>query len=215
MDRRQRIQLLVGALVVGTTGLLTAMVVARTGTREVTLPAETRIVGALQQTVSTRRNGVGDGVSIRSNQPIRLDGETAIPPGVVLEGEITHIKGGGRLTGAPELTIRFTRLDIDDKSYSIRAVPFRVRGRSSTPETAAEIGGGAVVGGVIGALSGSTLKGAAIGAVIGTGVAIATPGDQITLPAGQRLRVQLTEPVTVRFKPVEPRERERETARSN
>jgi hypothetical protein len=36
--------------------------------------------------------------------------------------------------------------------------------------------------------------------VIGTGVAVATKGNQIVLPAGQRIRVRLAEPVAVTYR---------------
>ena len=39
------------------------------------------------------------------------------------------------------------------------------------------------------------------GAVIGTGVAIATKGDQIVLPAGQKMKVTLDGSVTIQTKP--------------
>lgn len=201
MDRTRRSQLVVGSLVVAATGLLAAAVVSRTETREVTLAPGTRIVGALEQTVSTKRNAVGDRITVTSGAPLDVSENATLPAGVSLTGEVTHIKGGGRLTGAPEITIRFDRLELDGREYAVNAVPFRVRGRSSTGETAAEIGGGAVVGGVVGAIAGSAVKGAVIGAVLGTGVAVATEGDQIVLPAGRRLRVQLTDPVTVKYKP--------------
>jgi hypothetical protein len=201
MEKTRRSQLVVGGLVVAATGLLAAAVVSRTETRELTLPSGTRIVGALEQTVSTKRNSVGDRITLISQGPVVVGETGSLPAGIAMSGEVTHIKGGGRLTGAPEITIRFNRLDIDGREYAVTAVPFRIRGRSSTPETAAEIGGGAVVGGVVGAIAGSAVKGAAIGAILGTGVAVATEGDDIVLPAGRRLRVQLTEPVTVKYKP--------------
>ena len=39
-----------------------------------------------------------------------------------------------------------------------------------------------------------------MGAVLGTGVAVATKGNQIVLPVGQKLRVRLAAPVTVTVK---------------
>lgn len=214
MGRTRKSQVVVGSLVVAATGLLAAAVVTRTETREVTLPAGTQIVGALEQTVSTRRNAVGDRITITSQAPVKLNEDATLPAGVALSGEVTHIKGGGRLTGAPEITLRFNRLDIDGREYVVSAVPFRIRGRSSTPETAAEIGGGAVVGGVVGAIAGSAVKGAVIGAVLGTGVAVATEGDQIVLRSGRQLRVQLNEPVTVKYKP-QKQSGEKKVATSN
>lgn len=198
---RTRFRWIVGSLVIGGAGVLAATIVSRGGTREVTLPAGTRLVGVLEQTVSTGSNRVGDRITIRTGEPLVLSPEDQIPSGVTLKGEITHIKWGGRLTGAPELTIRFTRLAVQGREYPLTTDPFRLRGRSSTPETAAEIGGGAVVGGVVGAIAGSAVKGALVGAAVGTGVAIATEGDQIVLREGRALRVALNQPVTIRYRP--------------
>jgi hypothetical protein len=201
MDAQTRNRWIVGSLVVGAVGVLTATMASRMETREASIPAGTRLVGTLEQTVSTRSNRVGDRISIVTREPLELREGAVLPEGVALEGEITHLKGGGRLTGAPELTIRFSRLAVQGRDYPVEAVPFRIRGRSSTPETAVEIGGGAVAGGVVGAIAGSAVKGAVVGAVLGTGVAVATEGNQIVLPEGRRLRVELAGPVTVRYKP--------------
>ncbi len=195
---------LIGFMALGGVGIAAAAVLGSGRTREAVIPAGVQLVGTLDRTISTESNRVGDRVVITTAEPLRLAGDTILPAGIELAGEVTHLKGGGRLTGAPELTIRFSRLTVQGRSYRIASEPFRLRGRSSTPETAAEIGGGAVVGGVIGALSGSTLKGAAIGAIIGTGVAIATEGADLVLREGRRLRVELAEPVTVRYRPVRP-----------
>ena len=121
---------------------------------------------------------------------------------MIIRGEVTHAKGGGRIAGAPELTIRFREMSVGGSSYPITAEPFRIRGKDDLVESVATIGGGAVVGGIVGAVAGSTVKGAVIGGVLGTGVAVATKGNQIVLPEGQRLRVRLTAPITVTYRPV-------------
>ena len=47
----------------------------------------------------------------------------------------------------------------------------------------------------------TVVTGAAVGAVLGTGVAVATKGGQIVLPAGQRLKVRLADGVKVKYEP--------------
>lgn len=190
-----------GALIVAAVGVVAAAVVSRSGTREVTIPAGTRVVAALRNTVSTERNDAGDRIDLITKAPIELAEGGSLPEGAEIEGQVTHSEGGGRIAGAPELTLRFTRLAIEGRAYPITAEPFRVRGKNDAVESAAEIGGGAVVGGVIGAVAGSAIKGAVVGAVLGTGVAVATKGNQIVLPAGQRLRITITQPLTVSYKP--------------
>ncbi len=68
------------------------------------------------------------------------------------------------------------------------------------------VGGSSVVGGVVGAIAGDVVAGAVVGGVIGTGAALAADGDDITLPSGAKLRVRLTEAVTVKFRPAAPKE---------
>jgi hypothetical protein len=194
-------RILVAAAVIGVVGLLSAKVVSNSKKVEVTLAAGTTFIGALQGTVSTEHASVGDRVEIRTTDPIAIDGQSALPAGAVLRGEVTHSEGGGRISGAPELTIRFTNLDVDGGSHAITTEPFTVKGKSDAKESALEIGGGAVVGGVVGAVTGNVVRGAVVGAVLGTGVAVVTEGDDIVLTKGQKLRVRLRDPVTISYRP--------------
>ena len=174
--------------------------------REATIPAGTTLVAALDRSVSTAHVRAGDPVVLQTVQPVRLPNGDAIPPGATIHGEVAHARGGGRIAGAPELTLRFTALAIDGEIYALTSDPFRVRGHNDAGESAATIGGGAVAGGVVGGLVGGgsgALKGAVAGAAIGTGVAVATKGDQIVLPSGVKLRIRLSAPVTVQYRPVE------------
>jgi hypothetical protein len=194
-----RSRMLMTVLSVAAVGVVVAAVMTGTGKVEVTVPAGTRMIAALDQTVSTKSSDVGQRIELTTVDPIQLKDGHVLPEGVTIRGEVTHSKDGGRIAGAPELTLRFTEMEVLGEDYPIRADPFRVVGKSDLGESAAEIGGGAVVGGIVGAITGHPVRGAAIGAVIGTGVAVATDGDDIVLPAGQRLRLRLAEPVTVKI----------------
>jgi hypothetical protein len=191
---------LIVGLVVATVAIV--MATGRGGTDrvvEAALPAGTTFVAALERTVSTEHASVGQPVELRTTETVTIADGLVLPEGVTLKGEVTHAKGGGRIAGAPELTLRFTRLEVHGEEYRIGADPFRVRGQSGAKESALQIGGGAAAGAVVGAIAGDVVKGAVVGAAIGTGVAVATKGDQIVLPAGQKLRIRLAEPVTVRL----------------
>src|SRR5688572_11316313 len=168
------------------------------------LAAGTDIVAALQSTVDTGKNHVGDKVNLRTLEDVRVNEMTVVPAGTTIKGEVTHVDPAGRVAGGAELTLRFTELVMPGgTSYAIAAVPLRLVGKGDAKESAIEIGGGAVAGGIIGAVLGGSddiAKGAAVGAVVGTGVAVATKGDQIVLPAGQKMRVSLSEPVSIETK---------------
>jgi type IV secretion system protein VirB10 len=165
------------------------------------LATGTNMVASLQGTVDTGKNHVGDKVALRTTEDLRVNEMTVVPSGSIINGEVTHIDPAGRVAGGAEITLRFTELVMPDgSSYAISAAPFRLEGKGDAKESALEVGGGAVAGGIIGGIVGGKddiAKGAAAGAVVGTGVAIATKGDQIVLPAGQKMRVTLSEPVTI------------------
>ncbi len=170
-----------------------------------TLIAGTDLVAALQNTVDTGRNHAGDKIALRTLEEVRVDETTVVPAGATINGEVTHVDPAGRIAGGAELTLRFTELVLPNgTSYAISAAPIRFQGKGDAKESAIEIGGGAVAGGVVGGILGGSddiAKGAAAGAVVGTGVAVATKGDQIVLPAGQKLRVTLSGSVSIPAKP--------------
>ena len=195
----------IAAAAVLAVGAATAVVLGGVGMKKhATLPAGTELIAALENEVSTLRSHEGDAIALRIQEPIRVGDDQEIPAGAVIHGSIVVVKNGGRLAGAPELTLRFTEIEVDGDRQQISAEAFQVEGRNDAAKSALEIGGGAVAGGVVGRVlggKGATLPGALLGAVIGSGVAIQSNGDELLLPAGQRLRVRLSAPVTVSYKP--------------
>jgi len=173
-------------------------------TRSVTIPAGTVLLAALDEGISTDRSRVGDAISLHTVSSIHAGQDATISAGLVIHGTVTEAKRGGRVAGAPVLGFQFDVLRVNGRSYFIMAEPFRVRGRSNATESALEIGGGAAAGGILGRVfggRGGTVKGAVAGAAIGTGVAIATTGDQLALPAGQRIRIRLRRAATLEYTP--------------
>lgn len=171
------------------------------------LAAGTNFVGALQSTVDSGKNRLGDKVALRTLEDVQVNDRTVVPAGATINGEITHVDPAGRIAGGAELTLRFTELVMPGgASYAISAVPMRLEGKGDAKESAIEVGGGAVAGGIIGGILGGKDdigKGAAAGAIVGAGVAVATKGDQIVLPAGQKMSVSLRDPVSIETKPGE------------
>jgi hypothetical protein len=167
----------------------------------VTLAVGTTFSATLQTPIATNKNQVGDAVTLQTSDPVVVAGKTVVPAGSVIHGEVTHVRDAGRIKGASELTLRFTELELPNgKTYPIECDAYRQVIKGDGKETAAEIGGGAAVGSIIGGVLGGksgALKGAAIGGAAGTGMAAATKGDQIVLPAGRTLDVQLSAPLTL------------------
>jgi hypothetical protein len=198
MGKGKLVAFLAGIATVGAIGATVATRDSGAKTAEVVVPSGTTFVAALGQSVSTKTDEAGTPVTLETVAAVALADGFVVPAGTRIRGEVTHAKGGGRLGGGPELTIRFQEILVDGEEYRIGSEPFRIRGKGDTKETVAEIGGGALLGGVIGGVTGAgVVEGAAVGAVLGTGVAVATKGDDLTIAKGQQLRIRLSEPVTV------------------
>src|SRR5262249_11720609 len=162
---------------------------------DVTVAAGTVIDTQLQTAVATNTNKVGDNVNLQTTESVIVNGVVAIPVGSTVHGTVTELRAAGRIKGASVLTLRFTDVEFSNgRRFPMTCEAFHVEEKGDGKETAAEIGGGSAVGGVLGSVIGgkhSTVKGAAIGAAVGTVVAGATKGTQIQLPVGKSIQVQL------------------------
>lgn len=132
-----------------------------------------------------------------------VNGSTVFPAGATVRGRLVHVDEPHRTAGKAEMTLAFEQIiDASGKAYPISAGQIALEGKGDKITDEAKVAGGAVIGGVIGALtSKDKAKGAATGAVAGGAaggaIALATKGEQLELPAGQRFTVELTQPVQV------------------
>lgn len=171
--------------------------------RTVTIPDNTALDVRLDTSHASDTSRVEERVSGTLASPVEVDGVTAIPAGAKLTGYLTEVKESGKVKGRAELGIRFTRLQAGSVTYDIDTRPLSWIAESTKKEDAVKIGAGAAAGAVIGAITGGK-KGAAIGSAIGAGggtaVVLATDGQEIRLAAGRKLKVSLTNPLTIRTK---------------
>ena len=166
--------------------------------QKVTVPAGTDLVASLRAPLSTERNHAGDTFHATLTEPVAVPSGTVLPTGATVTGKLTEVRDGGADGGA-KLTLEVTEVGYPaGESHDVRTAPLELVDSSSTEKSLEKVAAGAVGGGVIGGVIGGK-KGAAIGAAVGAGagtiVAIATKDDQIELPAGQKLRFALREPV--------------------
>jgi len=169
--------------------------------RDVTVPQGTAIPLELETPLSSETTQVEAPVRARVSQAVIVNGVVAIPTGATLSGVVTQVERAGRVQGRAQLAFVFTRLEADNVSEEVNTVPVAYVADSTKGEDAAKIGvgaiGGAIVGGILGGGSGAA-KGAAIGGAAGTGVVLATRGDEVTLGRGTILAASLASPLTVR-----------------
>lgn len=170
--------------------------------REVTIPAGTTLPLTLRTTVASDKSSVEDPVRATLRRAVTIDGVTALPEGTVLVGHVTGAARSAKVKGRARVAFRFTRADLPGEGGQV-ALRTATVSRVAPPtkkRDAATIGGGAVGGAIIGGIVGGgdgAAKGAVIGGGAGTGVVLATRGEEVRLPAGTAISVKLSAPLTM------------------
>ena len=171
--------------------------------RNITVPDNTVLDVTLNTALASDASRVEQRVNGTVSSPVVVDGITVIPSGSALSGHVTNVKESGKVKGRAQIGFRFTSLSVGGTTYDIDTKPFSYVAESTKKDDAVKIGVGAGAGAVIGAIAGGK-KGAAIGSAIGggagTGVVLATDGKEIRLAEGRKLKVSLTNPLTIRTK---------------
>lgn len=170
----------------------------------VTIPAGTSIIVALQTRLRTDANKAGESFRTNLSEAVRVGDITVLPAGTEVRGQLTLVEEPHRTTGKAQMTLALQEvIDPSGDLRSISALPMVLVAEGDKISDEAKVASGAVIGGVIGALTSSKQRakgaavGAAAGAVAGGALALATKGNQIDLPAGQRFEFELSEPMAL------------------
>jgi type IV secretion system protein VirB10 len=181
-----------------------------------TIPAGTKILLVLKQSIWTKNAKENDPVYAATNFPVVVDGQTVVPVGTYVQGVITRIQRPGRVKGRAQLLVNFTSMiypsgytvllpgsldsapDVDGK---IKDKEGNVEGPGSKGKDAGTIASDAGTGAAIGALAGRSVKGAGIGGAAGAAVGLAsvlfTRGPDLKIDNGTSIDMVLERPVTV------------------
>ena len=185
----------------GTTAASEAAASAAPRFREVTLPAGTTLRLRLQSAIASDSSKVEDTVRAELTQAVSAGGAQVLPAGTAVVGNITDVERSGRVKGRARLAYRFNSLTHAGERYDIVTAPLSHQAAATKGEDATKIAIGAGAGAAVGALLGGgdgAAKGAAIGGAGGTGVVLATRGEEVRLRSGATVTTRLTAPLTVR-----------------
>ena len=171
------------------------------------IPNGTELVAVLNNDLSTQNAREGDRFTMTVRSPGQYDGAT-------IEGQVTSINRGGRVSGRSEMTMDFDTIRLrDGRSYRFAGIlesvrlpngdvvrvdnEGAVRDSDQTNKTVTRTAIGTAVGAIIGAIAGGG-KGAAIGAVIGAGAGAGSVYVQgrndLDLTAGTEVTVRASGP---------------------
>jgi len=132
------------------------------------------------------------------------EGRLAIPRGSDATLIIRSASGQGKLQGRSDLAVDLGSVAVGGRSYRLETTDFVAKGKEgvgTNKRTGVFAGGGAALGGIIGAIAGGG-KGAAIGALSGAGAGTATQaltrGKAVRIAPETVLSFKLEAPVRIR-----------------
>jgi hypothetical protein len=183
-----------------------APVVARQPVAEFrTIPAGTTIEVRNNETIDSQTAQVGQTFSgVVEQEVVDANGRTAIPRGSNAELVVRSATGQGKLQGQSDLAVDVSSVAVGGRIYRLETTDFvekGTQGLGTNKRTGIFAGGGAALGGIIGAVAGGG-KGAAIGALSGAGAGTATQGltrgKAVRIPSETLLSFKLESAVRIR-----------------
>jgi len=157
-------------------------------TKAVALPAGTRLLVKVMESIDTRSNKAGSRFSASLEGKLMAGGQEIVPAGAKVYGQVVTAKRGGIGSRPPVLELRLTEISIDGELR-----PIATDLLSGTGEGGGA-GGKALKGAAIGGLADGS-SGAKTGAKVGLGVAILGGGKHAGIKSGTLLEFHLTEPL--------------------
>lgn len=167
---------------------------------QITIPAGTTITVRMIDGIDSSQHRAGEEFAATVDAPVVVDDRVIIRRGADARVRLRLAASAGRMTGRSELEVELVGLAVGDQTYAVETSVVEKTGASRGKRTAATVGGGAALGGLIGAIAGKG-KGAAIGAAVGAGAGTAvqasTKGEQVQIPPETKLDFALKAPLTV------------------
>jgi hypothetical protein len=162
------------------------------------VPSGTTVRVSLSETLSAKRNNVGDSFSGVLSEPLRTRGGGSVfKRGTRVSGTVIAAKGQGRFKGAGDLGIELTSI----AGIPVHTSAYEKVEKGKGKRTAVLAGGGTGLGAIIGGIAGGG-KGALIGGLAGAGAGTAgsafTGNKDVVIPAESQITFRLTAPLTVR-----------------
>ena len=173
-------------------GLGAAPQAAEPASTTVTVPAGTRLVIRMVDSIDSKRHKAGHKFRGQLEGALVVGGVTVAPRGTMLYGTITASQQSGRAVGSSTLAMEFTDIMIDDQLYPIATGTLGAQTGGEGKRTAGRTARSAAIGGLIGGSSG-----ARTGAKVGVGASIMTGGQSLSVPAGTLLETALRVPLDI------------------
>lgn len=164
------------------------------------IPAGTRIMVQMIDSVDSSRNHVGEEFAAVLANAVVVENDVVIPKNSEARVRLTEAKSAGRIKGQSELELELVEVKVNGKAYHVDSAPYIEQGGSRGKQSAKVIGGGAGLGALIGAIAGGK-KGAAVGGAVGAGAGTAvqatTKGEKVRVPSEAKVEFTLRSALTL------------------
>ena len=186
-----------------------------------TVPAGTKVLLQLRNSINTKSAQPGDGVYLSSTFPVVVGNRVLIPVGVYVQGVVDRVQRAGRIHGKAQLDMHFTTIVFPNGSVAeipgiVNSVPGaskqsvkkdgegtieqdsdKTRNMGKVAEVAIPTGG--AVGSIGGLGSGHPIAGGVVGIAAGVAtagvVSLFTRGADVHIPAGTQVEMVLQRPL--------------------
>ncbi|MDX2349527.1 MAG: hypothetical protein QNK32_03965 [Porticoccus sp.] len=146
----------------------------------------------LKETLTTGKQGNGYKFTGTLEGALVVEGITVAPAGSQVYGLVQQSKASGRVAGSAEMLLVLTDIQINGELKPIVTSALNaVTAKSTGATSAGRVGRSAAIGGLA-----SGKSGARTGAKIGTGLALLSGGNQVSIPSGTLLDFRLAQNFT-------------------
>jgi hypothetical protein len=167
----------------------------------IVVPAGTSITVSLGAALGSKLSQANQTFNGSVAKDVTVGDAVAIPKGATISGTVTDVKPLGKFAGGAVLQVRLDSINLNGADMPVQAGVRTFSAKGKGKRTAVLAGGGAAVGGIIGALAGGG-KGAAIGMAAGGGAgaggAALTGNKVIVLPAESAVSFELSQPLEIK-----------------
>jgi outer membrane lipoprotein SlyB len=137
----------------------------------VIVPAGTSVTVSLGSALGSKLSQPGQTFTGTVAKDVTVGNEVVIPKGLTVAGTVTDAKALGKFKGGAVLNIRLDAINLNGYDLPVQTAARSFTEKGKGKRTAVLTGGGAALGGIIGALAGGG-KGAGIGAIAGGGAGL-------------------------------------------
>ena len=161
------------------------------------MPAGTRILVRMIDTIDTSKQKTGDRFKAALETNLQVDGHNVAPRGTVVYGRLVNAASSGKYKGSSQLSLELTDINLGGTNYPVVTSTYDIKGKGEGGNTTKKVLGGAGLGALIGGIAGGG-SGAGIGALAGAGagtiVASTKKGEQLQIPSESLIEFRTAQP---------------------